>query len=132
MSKLLQEIASLPQIHGGLVVQPVTHERVDGFCLLRTDTNPAVAVAAVHDGSDRGRAEAEGYARVPSGTPAILGLLAALLVRWSDDAADDDEINSGDAVAWLRHIAEVREFSTFLEVADVTSSTDARRLASQK
>lgn len=36
-----------------------------------------------------------------SGAPAMLDLLAALLVRWGDAVADDGEINSGDVVAWL-------------------------------
>jgi len=60
-----------------------------------------VEIAAFHDGAARGRGEAEGYARMLSGAPAMLDLLAALLVRWGDAVADDGEINSGDVVAWL-------------------------------
>jgi len=52
----------------------------------------------------------DSLARLLSGALAMLDLLAALLVRWGDAVADDDEINSGDVVAWLsQYTAEVRD-----------------------
>ncbi len=67
-------------------------------------------VAAVHDGSDRGRGEAEAYARMLSGVPDMLDLLATALVRWGDAIEQDREIDGGDAVEWLARLTvEVRE-----------------------
>lgn len=49
----------LPDISGSLLVLPFAHRVEDGFGLTRTDTSPAVEVAIVHDGSDRGIGEAD-------------------------------------------------------------------------
>lgn len=101
MSDLLREIAALPSINGSLTDKVLADEMSDGFCLIRTDMSPGVDVAVVYDGSDRGRGEAEGYARMVSGTPAMVGLLAGVLVKWGDAVEKDEEINGGDAVDWL-------------------------------
>ncbi len=103
LTNLLHDIAGLPQVRGSLSIEPMAGTP-DGLYLVRTDTGAKIPVAVVQGG------EAEGYARMLSGAPAMLDLLAALLVRWGDAVADDDEINGGDAVAWLsQYAAEVRE-----------------------
>ena len=56
-----------------------------------------------------GRA-AEGYARLLSGAPVMLDLLAAALVRWGEAVEADTEIDGGEAVDWLSQFAvEVRD-----------------------
>ena len=45
--------------------------------------------------------EAEGYARLLSGAPAMLDLLATALLRWDGQVQADTEIDGGDAVEWL-------------------------------
>jgi len=103
MTSLLHDIAGLPQVRGSLSVKLLAQESSSGFCLVRTDTGAKIPVAVVQGG------EAEGYARMLSGAPVMLDLLTTLLVRWGDAVADD-EINGGDAVAWLsQYTAEVRE-----------------------
>ncbi len=53
--------------------------------------------------------QAEGYARLLSGAPAMLDLLATALLRWEGQAQADTEINGGEAVEWLAvFTAEVR------------------------
>ncbi len=110
MSNLLREIGGLPPTRGRLAVELLADDRADGFCLIRTDTSPEVDVAVVYDGSDRGRGEAEGYARMLSGAPAMLRLLAGVLARWGEAVGRDEEIDGGDAVAWLAEFTvEVHE-----------------------
>ena len=58
-------------------------------------------VAVVRDGSGRGLGEAGGYARLLSGAPAMLGLLAGMLAKWGEAVASDEAIDGGDAVDWL-------------------------------
>lgn len=107
MSALLRAIAGLPQVGGPLPVRVLP----DGFCIIRMGNPSVVEVAALHDGSDRGRHEAEAYARMVSSAPVMLDLLATVLVRWGSAIENDTEINGGDAVDWLA------EFTT--EVRDV-------------
>ncbi len=94
MTDLLQAIARLPQVHGGLSIRPVAGTP-NGLCLLRTDTGAEALVAVVMG------AEAPGYARLLSSAPVLLDLLATVLVRWDEAVANDEEINGGDAVEWL-------------------------------
>jgi len=94
ITSLLHDIAGLPQVRGSLSIEPMVGTP-DGLYLVRTDTGAKIPVAVVIG------VEAPGYARMLSGAPAMLDLLAALLVRWGDAVADDDEINGGDAVEWL-------------------------------
>lgn len=101
MNDLLREIAALLPFDGSLVVKVLADEMSDGFCLIRTAMGPGVDVAVVHDGSDCGRGEAEGYARVLSGAPATLRLLAGVLAKWGEAVEDDEAIDGGDAVDWL-------------------------------
>ncbi|MGI4793919.1 MAG: hypothetical protein ACRYG8_07520 [Janthinobacterium lividum] len=101
MSRLLQEIGALPHVEGGLTVKVLADEMSDGFCLVRTDTDRSVDVAIVYDGSDRGRGEAKGYARILSGAPPMLDLLTGVLERWGTAVIEDEPIDGGDAVAWL-------------------------------
>ncbi len=110
MSALLRAIAGLPQLCGPLPVRVLPDGLSDGFYVARTGNPSVVDVAALHDGSDRGRREAEAYARMVSGTPVILDLLATVLVRWGSAVENDTEINGGDAVDWLAEFTtEVRD-----------------------
>ncbi len=95
MTDLLRAIAGLPQSHGGLSVSRFGDPGRGGFWLARTDGGPEVAVAMVAGD------EAEGYARLLSGAPAILDLLATALLRWGRQVEADTEIDGGDAVEWL-------------------------------
>lgn len=101
MNALLCEIRTLPHIEGSLAVRVLADETSDGFCLFRTDASPMVDVAVVYDGSDRACGEAEGYARMLSIAPAMLGLLTGVLARWGKAVEEDSEIDGGDAVEWL-------------------------------
>ena len=110
MNALLREIRALPHIEGGMAIRVLADETSDGFCLFRTDASPMVDVAVVYDGSDRARGEAEGYARMLSIAPAMLGLLTGVLARWGKAVEEDSEIDGGDAVEWLSEFTvEVRE-----------------------
>ncbi len=110
MNALLREIHTLPHIEGSLTVRVLADEISDGFCLFRTDASPMVDVAVVYDGSDRARGEAEGYARMLSVAPAMLGLLTGVLVKWGKAVEEDTPIDGGDAVEWLTGFTvEVRE-----------------------
>ena len=99
MNTLLQEINTLPRVVGVLGVKTLADEMSDGFCLVRTDTGLPVDVAVIYDGSDRGRGEAVGYARILSGAPPMLDLLTALLEKWGTAVIEDEPIDGGDAVA---------------------------------
>ena len=98
----------LPEISGRLLVLPFEDRIADGFGLIRTDTSPAVEVAIVHDGSDRGVGEAAQYAQLFGLSPVMLALLREALDAWSeqfdapDDAPDTDQYVSGaDLVEWF-------------------------------
>ena len=110
MKGLLREIRVLPLIDGILAVRVLADEVADGFCLVRTDTSPGVDVAVVYDGADRHRGEAEGYARVLSVAPVMLGLLTGVLAKWGEAVEEDTPIDGGDAVQWLTGFTiDVRE-----------------------
>ncbi len=110
MNALLREIRALPLTDGTLAVRVLADEVADGFCLVRTDTSPMVDVAVVYDGADRHRGEAEGYARVLSVAPAMLGLLTGVLAKWGEAIEEDTPIEGGDAVQWLTGFTiDVRE-----------------------
>ena len=103
MTVLLHAVAGLPQLGGGLSVGLVGGQERECFWLARTDGGPEVAVAMVAG------QEAEGYARLLSGAPAMLDLLATALLRWEDQVQADTEIDGGDAVEWLAEFtSEVR------------------------
>ena len=95
MTDLLREIASLPQVGGSLSVELLAGEPSRRFYLLRTATRPGADLAALQ--AD----ETEGYARLLSGAPAMLDLLAVLLLRWDQAVAADEAIDGGEAAAWL-------------------------------
>ncbi len=101
MSRLLEEVNTLRCVEGRLTVKELADEMADGFCLCRNDIGGSVDVAIVYDGSDRARGEAEGYARILSGAPPMLDLLAGVLEKWGTAVLGDEPINGGDAVAWL-------------------------------
>ena len=86
---LLRAVATLPQLGGALSVSLLGDPGQGGFCLARTDAGPRTVVAVVA-GQD-----AEGYARLLSGAPAVLDLLAVLLLRWDDQL----QANAGIAAA---------------------------------
>ena len=128
MNALLHEIRTLPHIEGRLAVRVLADETSDGFCLFRTDASPMVDVAVVYDGSDRARGEAEGYARVLSIAPAMLGLLTGVLARWGEAVEKDSEIDGADAVEWLSEFTvEVRE--ALLAITASVQPGDAEILA---
>ena len=103
MTDLLYALAALPQSHGGLSVSVFGDQGRGGFWLVRSDGGPEVAVAMVAG------AQAEGYARLLSGAPAMLDLLATALLRWEGQVQADTEIDGGEAVEWLAGFAsEVR------------------------
>ena len=103
MTDLLREIASLPQVGSSLSVEVLAGEPSRRFYLLRTTTRPGADTATL--GGD----ETEGYARLLSGAPAMLDLLAVLLLRWDKAVAADEEIDGSEAVAWLSEfVVEVR------------------------
>ena len=103
MTDLLYALAALPQSHGGLSVSVFGDQGRGGFWLVRSDGGPEVAVAMVAG------AQAEGYARLLSGAPAMLNLLATALLRWEGQVQADTEIDGGEAVEWLAGFAsEVR------------------------
>ncbi len=98
----------LPEITGRLLVLPFEDRVEDGFGLIRTDTSPAIEVAIVHDGTDRGIGEAEKYAQLLGLSPVMLTLLQEALGAWAeqfdapDDAPDGDHYVSGsDLVEWF-------------------------------
>ena len=98
----------LPEISGRLLGVPFEERVEDGFGLVRTDTSPAVEVAIVHDGSDRGIGEAEQYAQLLGLSPVMLTLLREALGAWDeqfdapDDAPDRDHYVSGsDLIEWF-------------------------------
>ncbi|MBE7212911.1 MAG: hypothetical protein INR65_18005 [Gluconacetobacter diazotrophicus] len=94
----------LPEISGRLLVLPFEDRVEDGFGLIRTDTSPAIEVAIVHDGSDRGIGEAEKYAQLLGLSPVMLTLLQEALGAWAEqfDAPDDDHYVSGtDLLEWF-------------------------------
>ncbi len=97
----------LPEISGRLLVLPFEDRVEDGFGLIRTDTSPAVEVAIVHDGSDRGIGEAEQYAQLLGLSPVMLTLLREALGAWAeqfdapDDPDEDVSVDGGDLVEWF-------------------------------
>jgi hypothetical protein len=101
VSDLLRELAALPQIGGSLPVKVLAGAMPDRFGMTRTAASPVVAVVALHDGSDRGRCEAERYARILSSAPAMLDLLAVALLNWGEAVEQDEPIDGGDAIAWI-------------------------------
>ena len=116
MTDLLREIAHLPQVGGSLSVEVVAGEPSRRFYLLRTATRPGADLAALQ--AD----ETEGYARLLSGAPAMLDLLAVLLLRWDQAVAADEAIDGDEAAAWLS------EFVVFYGVA-LSRSFDETALA---
>jgi len=103
VTDLLREIASLPQLGGTLSVELLSGEPSRRFYLLRTATRSGADLAALQ--AD----ETGGYARLLSGAPAMLDLLAVLLLRWDQAVAADEAIDGGEAVAWLSEfVVEVR------------------------
>ncbi len=129
MNALLREIRTLPYIEGSLTVRVLADEVADGFCLFRTDASPMVDVAVVYDGSDRNRGEAEGYARMLSIAPAMLGLLTGVLAKWGEAVEEDAPIDGSDAVEWLTGFTvEVREtllaITASMQPADVETPAE--------
>ncbi len=75
MTDLLREIAKLPQVQGALSVELLAGEPSRCFYLLRASVRPEADIAVLQGD------ETEGYARLLSGAPAMLDLLAVLLLR---------------------------------------------------
>jgi len=78
MTDLLREIAKLPQVQGALSVELLAGEPSRRFYLLRASVRPGADLAVLQGD------ETEGYARLLSGAPAMLDLLAVLLLRWGE------------------------------------------------
>ncbi len=95
MTDLLREIAKLPQVQGALSVELLAGEPSRSFYLLRASVCPGADLAVLQGD------ETEGYARLLSGAPAMLDLLAVLLLRWGEAVEADEAINGAEAVAWL-------------------------------
>ena len=95
MTVLLHAVAGLPQLGGGLSVGLFGGQERDCFWLARADGGSGTAVAVVAGD------EAEGYARLLSGAPAMLDLLAVLLLRWERAVSEETGIDGGEAVEWL-------------------------------
>jgi len=95
MTDLLREIAKLPQVQGALSVELLAGEPSRRFYLLRTSVRPGADLAVLQGD------ETEGYARLLSGAPAMLDLLAVLLLRWGEAVEADEAIDGAEAVAWL-------------------------------
>ena len=76
MTDLLREIAKLPQVQGALSVELLAGEPSGRFYLLRASARPGADLAVLQGD------ETEGYARLLSGAPVMLDLLAVLLLRW--------------------------------------------------
>ena len=97
----------LPEISGRLLVLPFADRLGSGFGLMRTDTSPAVELAIVHDGTDRGIGETEQYAQLLGVSPVMLTLLQEALGAWAErfDAPDnpdeDVSVDGGDLVEWF-------------------------------
>ena len=103
MTDLLREIASLPQVGGNLSVELLAGEPSRRFYLLRTATRPGADLATLQ--AD----ETKGYARLLSAAPAMLDLLAVLLLRWDRAVAANEGIDGSEAAAWLSEfVVEVR------------------------
>lgn len=113
MTDLLRAVAGLPQSHGGLSVSVFGDQGRGGFWLARSDGGPEVAVATAANAARFGEiagVQAEGYARLLSGAPAMLDLLATVLLCWEGQVEADTEINGSEAVDWLTGFTgEVRE-----------------------
>ena len=74
MTELLRAVAGLPQSHDGLAVSLLGDPGRGGFCLTCPDTRSATVVATAANAarfSEVAGDEAEGYARLLSGAPAI-------------------------------------------------------------
>jgi len=95
MTDLLREIAKLPQVQGALSVELLAGEPSRRFYLLRASVRPGADLAVLQGD------ETEGYARLLSGAPAMLDLLAVLLLRWGEAVEADEAIDGAEAVAWL-------------------------------
>ena len=95
MTDLLREIAKLPQVQGALSVELLAGEPSGRFYLLRASVRPGADLATLQGD------ETEGYARLVSGAPAMLDLLAVLLLRWGQAVETDEAIDGAEAVAWL-------------------------------
>lgn len=112
MTDLLRALAALPQSHSGLSVGVFGDPVRGGFWLVRTNGGPEVAVDTAANAARFGGIagdQAEGYARLLSGAPAMLDLLATALLRWGDQVEADTEIDGGEAVEWLAEFTgEVR------------------------
>jgi len=103
MTDLLREIAKMPQIQGALSVELLAGEPSRRFYLLRASVRPGADLTALQGD------ETEGYARLVSGAPAMLDLLATLLLRWGAAVEADEAIDGAEAVAWLAEFTvEVR------------------------
>ena len=101
-------LQDLPEITGRLAIQPFEDRMEGGFGLVRTDTDPSVEVAIVHDGSDRGVGEAGEYARLLSLSPTMLTLLREALGAWAmqfdgpNGASDADlHVSGADLLEWF-------------------------------
>ncbi len=95
MNGLLREIAKLPQVQGALSVELLAGEPSRRFYLLRASVRPEADLAVLQGD------ETEGYARLLAGAPAMLDLLAVLLLRWGEAVEADEAIDGAEAVAWL-------------------------------
>ena len=95
MTCLLREIAKLPQVQGALSVELLAGEPSRRFYLLRASVRPGADLGVLQGD------ETEGYARLLSGAPAMLDLLAVLLLRWGKAVEADEAIDGSEAVAWL-------------------------------
>ncbi|GAV36312.1 hypothetical protein ROTAS13_03999 [Roseomonas sp. TAS13] len=91
----------LPEIKGHLAVRVLEDVMADGYGLIRTDCSPAVEVAIVRDGPDRGIGETEAYIALLARSPGMKRLLDKA-VAFETAAFDEDEpVCGASLVEWF-------------------------------
>ena len=91
----------LPEIEGHLAVRVLEDVLADGYGLIRTDCSPAVEVAIVHDGSDRGIGETEAYVALLARSPGMKRLLDDALAFEAEAFDEDEPVSGADLVDWF-------------------------------
>ena len=113
-----------------IAVTLVEDPAVDGFALVRRPDGPPAEIAILHDGSERGRAQAASLTLLVEHAPAMLGLLCrAVLHRQADfDAPRDVErtISGADLIDWFSlWRADVTQVLAGTDPASPTPAADA-------
>jgi hypothetical protein len=91
----------LPEIDGHLTVRALQDDMANGFALLRADCFPAVEVAIIHDGADRGIGETEAYVALLARSPGMKRLLDEALAFEAEAFDEDEPVSGADLVEWF-------------------------------